>query len=356
MKTSNLFKTLSLVLVLTLVFTLVAGCTPPAPTYSYTRWDAETLTYQISLANYEKVTEVYGDTTTEYTQDYNIYEDLPNYDKIKPLDVNGSKTVQIEKIQGETVTYKMTTSIEAVEIYDLSVDNGQFDLVKISSTSTSVSLRTVIVNEMVFDESFNPIASSRDVVSCYVGNLHKEAYSYTLDVEYSDKVANVEYFDRVANDTKTASFDLSNYSFFIDSDQLLLYARSLDQGENAFGGTVAVATFDALNCVLNADANPVVTITFNLAKSVKRAIYNNALQQWHFLDVNEMSLSNGTFGFYLYNTCNTVDGIQLGTTSVRCKHSTVKIQDGYWVYELDFTVQTQEVNTIWNSLTAVLPE
>ena len=350
MKTTNFIKTISLVLVLTLVFTLVAGCTPTAPTYSYTRWENETLVYNISLANYETVKETIGDTTTEYTQDYNIYADLPNYDKIVPTDVNGEKVVTISKLAGETVTYKMTTTIEAVEIYDKSVDNGQFDLVKTFETTSSVGLKTVITNETVFDEGFNPISSSRDVLSCYVGNQHKEQYSYTLEVEYENKVATISFVDRIANETKTATFDGSIYSFLLDSDQLLLYARSLDQSDSAFQGTVSVATFDALACVLNPNANPVVNITFNLARSVKRAVFNNAEDIWYFVKVNEMSLFHTNFGYYIYNTCNDVDGIQLGTTGTRCKYSTVKVQEGYWVYELDFTNQDQNTQTIWDSL------
>lgn len=270
-----------LILLLLALSVVFAACSSqPDPTAVQVRWGNETHTFRVTLADFEKYTQknqinfflnpVFGPTETS---------SLAGMDQVKPLGVAGTYTVTLSnsgslctatteqtlyvKYADEFVLGKKISQTDGIK--DLIIEDYAADapsLVDASDAGKSiVVLKSTTKTEVVFENKPGqlPRTSTTEVDGFYIGKVHQQVSKYKVETTYD----NDNHVATVAMNGEEDGTEYNIGSNVIDSNQLLLYVRSLDKSQNSFQDSPSVQIFHPLT-------GETVTASFTL-------VYNSPL-------------------------------------------------------------------------------
>lgn len=266
-------KKFALILVLALSLTFVfAACSGTEKTNAFPRWDDDTYTFNISKALLSENLDVTMDGKTFYAEPTTSgYEQFENLDEVEPNDIGGTYTMTI-KTEGDYCNFKteqiMYSQYETEYLQGLSIwtDLKQFDVTDseenpFASNDGFTTLKSTTIQNVTFEnvESQRPQHSETTVNGFYLGNAHQEISQSNVKTEYDwdNNVANVT----VNGTTSENKLKVSSSYKFIDSNQILLYVRSLEKASTKFQDTPGVQVYVPAE-------NVVKTVTFGFTYSV----------------------------------------------------------------------------------------
>ena len=374
---------------------LLVACNQPAKTAIQPRWEKnETHVFNISLADFAKNSnefnaynakgELAGDGT--YFKDISFANEFVNWDEIKPVAVRGMYRIDIE-VSGDKSICEVTTSQVMYVKYNLksaSVDGVDFekygalreaeqkaeaDAIEYKALGLTKDEGTTILKSTTdtyvkFENtpSQTPLSSWVKVDGFYVGKVAQELSNYNIATEYDYSTNAPVAKIKLGEESSEYKFPGNSAGSFIDSNQILMYVRSLDKSStsfqdnpgksvfNPFSKSLQTASFGAtyMNGISSLTRNAVLTDTVN-----ERTLTTN---------LNVVSVFVGTSPFMvqqnLPNTLklgdkqlDTTDTIQLGEPEH--KFTTVRFRVGYFAYEIDYShpANTSNWSEIWTALT-----
>jgi hypothetical protein len=322
-----------LILWLLVLALCLAACNSATPPLSEIRWsDSETNTYNISVAKFNTETDLtyseesYGVT---FVSNYELRRHQIAYDEVMPSKAEGTYTTELSTngdkqtyttAQNLVCTYSAETILaeyfaKVVDFVDALSAADKAALV-VSQSATEIVLKSTTDTSVTFTKnaSQRPVESSRKIQGYYIGVLHSEVTMVDVETQYDGTTATV-------NGT---AYTLPSINV-IDINQLALYQRGLDQSA-AFAATPSVVVY---NPVLNQS----ITVGFTLAREYHVLLNNLTI---NFAEVNcvaaytQSANTTSYIAAYFNNPKNTMP-VSAGTDYN--KFSTVKWQNGYFVYE-----------------------
>ncbi|MCH5152759.1 MAG: hypothetical protein J1F68_02200 [Clostridiales bacterium] len=370
---------LLIILILAVSLTLVA-CNQTAATSIRTRWDkdGETHVFNITLADFN------GDSNSflaysadgvavangKYHKDIAFAGEFTNWDEIRPLAVLGSYTIDIKPsadgtaycdvktVQEMCVAYKDTDIAENSEIRSAAATQEQLDKYPVDTFGSKVVVLWSQTETSVRFENTDkqkPLSSTVKVNGFYAGKTAQQLTNYELSTvyDYSEKrpVAKIT----LNGETTEYKFSRNSAGTFIDSNQILLYLRSLDKSSSSFQDSPSKSVFNPYNQTLQ-------TASFGLSYE-----YNVLLTGENVLatTLNVVSVKVGNNAFMMQE--NLPDTIKLGdkkldvyTTpnSKDSRFTTVRFRVGYFAYEINYsnTENTTDWSEIWTALSPAVSE
>ena len=369
--------TLLVTLLLALSVLLTACGNNAKETKSTVRWNEESYTYHVSLADFEYGVETDAETKV-YKEKSMTGEVFSSLDEITPFAVDGTFSMQltkagdvwtvttqqtlyvmyldvqvggrliseIEELKGlivedyasvapslvEAASKKETTSEgEALSENDASSENEVSKIVLKSTTSTSVSFK---------NETQRPKESHSEVDGFYLGQAHQQATSYELKTvyDYSGKrpMANVY---RDGSETAT-QYKLANNITVYDSNQLLLYVRGLEKTQSNVQDNPSAQFFYPVT-------GETVTANFTDFKYESPSVITdkNRDPEEKTVNLNRVCVALGGMAYMAQeNIPDYVSGNIDKTKGDTYKYTTVHFRVGYLSYELAQYTESQWEN------------
>lgn len=368
-------RKLALLILMILALSIVlAACGQTETTKIEIRWTPEDYTFNITLADFVGTTNEfrkYRLNSDTYYKDVAITgEVFSELDEIRPLDVDGTYKLSMQKVASDdfwTVTSDQTiyaqynkakitlieTDLEAITATDAEI--AQTTLKPIDGVETII-LRSTTQTEVLFKDTIDqtPISSKTKVNGFYIGEQNQQVTSYTVETTYNTgenrPVASISY-----DGAEAVDYTFDRGAKFIDSNQLLMYIRSLDKSyANGFPSSTMVQVFNpytqeilTASFGLTHDANMILT------DSQRQVTVGDSQQVAEvYTSVNIVTVAIGGFAFMQQeNLPDTLKSVDLhagsGNDSDKPKYTTVRFRVGYLAYEL----QTYS-DSVWNALNA----
>ena len=374
-----------LILLISAVSLVLVACGKTKETPIRTRWEEETHVFNITLADFNGNSNSFntyndkGEPTTngKYYKDIAFASEFANWDEIKPVDARGTYVLTIKPSGSEYcdvtttqimyVKYKLKTDtvsgvdftkysdLRNVEVTD-STEYSEAGLTKEEGTTILKSTTETYV-QFKNTPSQKPLKSKTEVNGFYVGNVAQEVSHYKISTEY-------DYSGKrpVAKITKNGEkieynkFGRNSEGTFIDSNQILIYLRSLDKSSSSFQDSPSKYVFNPYNQTLEI-ANFGLTYEFNTI------LTNNENRLATSLSV--VSVSVGSNAFMMQE--NLPDTVKLNDNQLDVHEAvggkenmftTVRFRVGYFAYEIDYNNEANKINgqpanwgEIWEALT-----
>ena len=382
-----------LILMLIAMSMALVACRQNDATTVRTRWEEETHVFNITLADFvsEKSNEFnsYNDkgelsNSGSYRKDVAVSTEFYNWDEIRPVQVVGTYTLNI-KPSGDSSSYCEVTTTQVLYVkYHLKSDtvNGvdfekyaelrsaevtdvneytEVGLTKEDDTTILKSTTTTYVN---FENTISqkPSKSSTTVDGFYVGNKNQNLTKYTVSTEYDYSAK--KPVAKITKDGETIEYNKFNRNSagtFIDSNQILMYLRSLNKSSNSFQDTPSISVFNPYNQTLQ-------TASFGLSYKYNAILTNGTTNLPTSLSVVSVAIGNNAF-MMQYNLPDTLtlNDKKLDThESVSGEEplfTTVRFRVGYLAYEIDYSNPLNTINNepknwsdIWTALTPAKEE
>ena len=252
-------KRIALLVILALVLTAIfSACNSVTATKIIPRWnDGESYEYTVSLGDFAASGNNYFNSYDMgergiYYKDFVVRagETFNSLDEVRPLRVYGTYTLTIKQ-QDE---YDVVTTKQSL-LVSYTAQNGKIQLVENDLVELNAELKKLVVNQdadsvtlksesetmvkFVHNEKQTPVESYTKMNGFYIGKTNQEASAYEISTVY-----NYEEKRPVAETTlsvngggkQTISETLKGQSAgsFIDSNQLFMYARSIDKSSTSF--------------------------------------------------------------------------------------------------------------------------
>lgn len=339
---------LILLLLLALSLTLTACTQNAATTETVARWeDGERHVFNISKVDWD-ASSVTVDGTEFVKNPRYVNENLSAKDEIVPEDVGGTYTMEIalqnrdtecvyttEQVlyaQYETETLQ-NTSVWA-QLAEFVVDPSADALCPLEAVEGLTILRSQTTNTVTFknEATQRPISSTNKIDGFYLGKIAQTIthVNYSTQYDWENKKVTV-----VSDGKEVASVALAANAKLIDSNQILLYARSLDKVSGKMQDNPSVQVFSALD-------QKTYTAKFSYFQHDCKTLLVGADGQDVPVNVNFLSVivDNSVLlsQFNLPDTINkdaALDSINNATAgSTYNKYTTVRFRVGNFDYEL----------------------
>ena len=351
-------KRLALLILIILSLTVVlVACNNTVKTEIAPRWESESYTFNISLADFASddsvdVFKTYIHENKPYVKDAAISGEVfsgsreIHLDEIRPIDVVGTYQLNITKSDGAsswTVTTKQTIfaqySKSVVKLSDEELQSilpDAQDTVGLTAGEDDVILKSVTETEVVFDvnNKQTPLSSKMSVNGFYIGIKHQQVTSYSVDTtyDYSDSRAKAKTTKKTSEGEETLEFKFAKNATFIDANQILMYVRSLDKSGSKFADTPSVMVFNpysqetaTASFTLAHDNNMILTRTFDKdgEPTTEKAYTNLSIVSVKIGGVAFMQQQN------IPDTLKNVDML-----IEKPKYTTVRFRVGHLAYEM----------------------
>ena len=367
-------------LLILLVFALTfafAACKNPDPTPIVPRWskDGESYEYVISLADFatgENPTthfEPHLKNNDPYFKDFDIRtgEPINSLDQIRPLSVSGTFTLTISPQSDEDDLHQTLTTEQVLNATYNSADvtipleelqeKGLFVGTDAENKTITLTSTTTTMVEFERTKKQTPKKSSTEVNGFYIGKENQEISSYKISTEYdySNKKRTVAKIKMTSGDeTKVdESVTIKRYTAgtFIDSNQLILYARSLDKTSTSFQDSPNVAVYDPFYQKMQ-------TTTFVWTPEANAVLTNPKTEEELFTKVPNLGIVVGGLPFMMMTSAPSfLDENQEGPDSEffgvanYAKHTPLRFRVGYLAFELK---AGNGYDTLWSALNGTL--
>lgn len=332
--------TITLMLVITLLCSVVlTACTSYTEPTASIRWeDGESYTYIVSM----QPTTI-PDAVTYNDNDFYSVTELVTYtslDMVTPQDVTGTYTTTIV-LDGDNWVY--TTVLDVYETYDTSSDyyyaefvtdfvdsltTEQYSTLVSETTTNSVTLHSVSTSSVTFSSSYKQtaVSSTRDITGYYIGETYQETTDVDITCSYdsSESTATVTGTSNGSTVDNTASLTDGT----IDSAQLALYSRSLDQSE-AFETSATVTVFEPITYVE-------ATATISLTQEYLLLLDIEEDGDYNYTSVNSIDiLIDSTYTAYrMFNNPSDTMSSSASATGLN-KNTAVMFQSGIYVFQFE---------------------
>lgn len=262
-------KKLSLILLLLVALSLtLAACSQPAVTETVARWGDEKHVFNISKVNWDAPSVTVDDTT--FVKNPQYFNEASLSDEIEPYNVGGTYSMEIALQNKDTecvftteqnlyVQYE-TAMLEKLDIWkseetadgiedakslsDFVVANDDPDC-PLEAVENYTILHSHTINTVLFknEATQRPISSTNKCDGFYLGNIAQEIthYNYSTKYDWDNKKVTV------SADGKEESHTLNVNAKIIDSNQILLYARSLEKTSDKMQDNPSIQVFSAVN-------------------------------------------------------------------------------------------------------------
>ena len=361
---------LLILMILSLTVVLVA-CGNTVKTEIALRWESESYTFNISLADFapddsEDVFKTEKHENKIYVKDMEISGEVfsgsraVHLDEIRPIDVAGTYQLNIIKsdsasnwkmVTKQTIFAKYSKSVVTLSEEELqSILPDSQDEIGITAGENDVILKSVTETEVLFEvnNKQTPISSKTSVNGFYVGNKHQEVTSYTVETtyDYSESRPKAKTVKKTAEGEETLEFKFAKNATFIDSNQILLYVRSLDKSGAKFPDNPSVMVFNPYSqetanatFLLSHDNNMILTRTVDKdGKTTTENAYTN---------LSVVSVLIGGIAFMQQqNIPDTLKNVDMIID--KPKYTTVRFRVGHLAYE--FATYSDE---LWNAFNNV---
>ena len=351
---------------------MLTACNQTQPTAIRMRWDEETHVFNITLADFESDDsdsfKVYKGTAADGGDSYKdiaFTGEFYNWDEIRPVSVHGTYSISIKPskdgsdhcdvatVQEMCVEYNVSdiaadsqvlnakATAEQLQKFNITHDNDS-TVVLYSSTETFVSFENTL--------SQKPLSSSIKVNGFYVGKKAQELSKYEVSTvyDYTDK----KPVAKITKNGETTEYKFSKNSAgtFIDSNQILMYLRSLDKSSKSFQDRPSKSVFNPYGETLQ-------TANFGMSYSYNMILTNGQTEISANLTVVSVTVGNNAF-LMQENLPDSLAKKNLDTYSTLndngSKYTTVRFRAGYLAYEIDYSNSDNTAD--WDAiLTALTP-
>ena len=365
-----------MILAVSLAFT---ACNRTAATAIRTRWEEETHVFNIMLADFNGSSNSFNTYTStglavesgKYQKDIAFASEFTNWDEIRPVSVRGSYTLNIKPSSDGTAYCDVTTIQEMCVQYNASdIHNSEI----LSATATTEQLAkygitgyvdsTVILwsstqTSVRFENtsSQKPLSSCVKVDGFYVGKAAQQLSKYEISTvyDYSSKrpTATITKDGGEPTEYKFAKNSAGN---FIDSNQILMYLRSLDKSSSSFQDSPSKSVFNPYTQTLQ-------TANFGLSYAYDVLLTDSTRDMTLATNINVVAVSVGNNAFMMQE--NLPDKLAESNLDIYStlsgngsKFTTVRFRVGYLAYEIDYgnSSNTAKWSEIWTALTATTEE
>ncbi len=236
-------KTLAIVVLMLILCSTLVACSTTVKTKQNIRWENETLTYAISLANFE--TSVTNSNGVFYKDVLGYGEQDPNNeskDQIVPQALTGSYVINIA-VSGENCTVTTNQTMDATyNKEDVTLDTSNAGELLVTSTDSTVTLRSITKTSVTFVNTTQvPTSSTTEVNGYYIGKVQQNWSNYKVETQYSAIKKGMEATVTVNGESTTHKLEDSN---IIDANQILTYLRSYDKTSTSFQSYDKVSIYD----------------------------------------------------------------------------------------------------------------
>ena len=386
---------LLIIVILALSVALVA-CNPTAKTTIRVRWKEETHVYSISLADFASNTlsdEIFNfydidgnpidrtgnNADSIYCKDVAFSNEFKDWDEVRPLAVKGTYTVKIkpstdgtsycdvETTQEMCVKYSLTDFKDLNEMESAKATAEQLAKYKLTEEDNTVILWSSTETAVRFENvpAQKPLSSSTKVNGFYVGKIAQMLTNYeittTYDYEGKSPVATVTL--KTADDEKTEDVKISStVGNFIDSNQILMYLRSLEKSTD-FPSSPSVSVFNPYTKT-SQTANFGMSRTFNViltnpshqdsVLATKLPVVSVTIGRNSFMVQESLPSTLAEHDLDLFSKTNTTDKDGNVITTKVSNFTTVRFRVGYFAYEIDYAAEQNTANwdEIWAALVA----
>ena len=374
-----------LILVILAISLTLAACGQTAQTPIRTRWEEESHVFNITLADFSPNTNNFNTYNANGIADYEgtYYKDIAftgeftNWDELRPIDVKGTYTISIKPSDdGSAYCDVATTQEMCVEYmlqsnYQTGVDltnnselqaaiatQEQLDKYGLERHGDSVILWTSTETKVRFENNTTqkPLSSHVKVNGFYVGKVAQQLSKYEIDTvyDYSDEKRPVA---KITQDGETSEYKFAKNSAgsFIDSNQIIMYLRSLDKASTSFQDSPSKSVFNPYTQTLQ---------TANFGMSYEYNVILTRDNSTLATNLNVVSVTVGGSAFMMQE--NLPDTLALGDEKldshsglldIESMFTTVRFRVGYFAYEIDYanpanTVKGESKNwdKIWTAL------
>ena len=283
-------------------------------------------------------------------------------DEIRPVAVDGLYKLDIKLTS--TDQWTVTTEQEIYAQYkksSLAQNGSTLDLTKcaawtdlqtrtaseteIAATALTPSDDSIILkstsktNAVFYDNTQRPVSSFTEVHGFYIGLANQQLTDYTTEAHYD---YSNERKPRVTGKRNDESFEykLQRNANVIDTNQLLLYIRSINKTTDSFQDTPAVYMFDPLTGQVMS-----VSFTFSYTNPFIITDLNRADDTTKKVSLNAVAATVNGYAYLLQQNIPDAAKIDTMDAGEKCKYTTVRFRVGYLAYELD--TYTPEV---WSAL------
>ena len=355
-----------LILILSVLALTLSACGSTSATSVLARWDEEKHVFNITLADFKENSDSFNVYPASAADGSDCYKDIAfngefnNRDEIKPLAVNGTYTIEIKPAAGNTSYCDVETVQEMCVKYSLKTgDKEGVDLTKYSelqsavatadqlkqfdmtnSDESTITLYSYTKTSVRFENTTqNPIKSSTTVKGFYVGKKNQNLTQYTVSTEYDYSNGKRPVAKITLNgETSEYKFAKNSAGNFIDSNQILLYLRSLNKSSTSFQDSPSISVFNPYTQTLQ-------TASFGMSYEYNMILTDTTREDGILAaNLNLVSVTVGNNAFMMQE--NLPDRLaQLDKkldvystlTGPESKFTTVRFRVGYLAYEIDYT-------------------
>jgi len=342
-------KIVYLLVALLLLAMILTACNQVTPTEIVTRWgNEESFTFSISKADYAPegsptAFNPYKNGDTTHYRDFVIQtpsaRETVAREEISPENVSGTYTLTLKRdgayntLSTSQLIYAQYKTSQITEIAADLQENGLIataDEDPFEKNAELTTLKSITNTYVKFSNQTTqrPVDSAIEVKGFYIGLKAKTVSKYTLTTAYN--------FDRnvaiVSKNNETPienKLNVNSNSKFIDSNQLIIYARSLEKNA-AFQDNPTVIVYNAQN-------NKNYTATFGLSLNQNAVVNKNGKDEYVKLHTLGIGLDDKAFMLQeilpklsnIDTTPNPADA-----TKPYSKYSMVRFRVGYLAYEV----------------------
>ncbi len=333
---------LALVLSLTLVF---AGCGNNAEkTNASVRWRSEEYLFNIGKASLTEQDITVGSKTFMYEPVASGYEQLPeNLDEVSPEDISGTYKMTITVHEAEkTCTFTTVQTLfcqyKAETLQSSSAWDQLQELVVANpiDAQENITLKSVTTQTVTFknEASQRPLSSETHVDGFYIGKEHQErsAYDVVTVYDWENSLAKVT----LNGETQENKLSVSSSVNFIDSNQILLYTRSLEKYSTSFQDSPSVQIYVPAQ-------NALKTASFAFTHDCNTVL--NVSGKELYVTVNALAVIVDSHAFVVQlnvpdsvNDVESLDSVSNAGSGNLNKYSLLRFRSGIIRYELaDYT-------------------
>ena len=378
-----------LILVILTVSLALVACKQPDPTPIRTRWEKETHVFNVTLADFAEDSDSFNAYTEEgnvsaygeYHKDFSMTSDFSKWDELRPVAVVGTYKLEIEPTTSKSTCTVKTEQLLYVK-YNLKTKNIGIDFEKYSDLLEAEApaveyeaygltkeegttiLKSYTETNVVFEnnQKQKPLSSSTIVDGFYAGKKHQGLTKYSVSTVYNYKgkkpIAKITINDKKPIEYK---FGRNSEGNFIDSNQHLLYLRSLDKSSKSFQDSPAIYVFNPFEQTLQTASFSMISTSFE-----QKVILTDKTRENNALATNLNVLSVAIDGNYFMIQTNLTDKLAkkgldryLIQSDTEPKFTTVRFRVGYLAYEIDYANPANTTNdkpTNWSEILKVLAE
>lgn len=349
-------KNIALLLGVLVLATVIFAACSSTPTEYTVRWKEETRVFNITLADFN-FEDSSGNLFRSYVNDGKTYykdidistqegTNMRDADQLIPQDAKGTYTMtltaptsttwklethQVLYSQYKTETLQNRNCLDKLKDYVVSptADDNPF-----TNTVGMTTLRSETTTSVVFENNSGqlPQTSSMENKGFYIGQKNQSVsnYKYEATYDFDNRTVSVK---KNGGEAETRKLGLKKGATCIDSNQILLYIRSMDKSSAAFADSPSVSVY-------NVASDNLATASFGITRNFNAVLNDNGSQRYAV--VNMLAVAVGGVPFMTQLNLPDISAVDAGYDFLPeqgakklSKYTTIKFRAGWYSYEIN---------------------